>query len=260
MDLQLKDRVVIVTGGAKGIGAAITRMVAEEGAIPVIVDRDPDAGEKSRADLRQHGNVSDLIVADLVTPEACSKAVEQTMKKFGRIDALVNNAGVNDGVGLEKGSPDQFVASLQRNLLHYYHMAHYALPSLKRTQGAIVNISSKTAVTGQGGTSGYVASKGAILAMTREWAVELLPCGIRVNAVIPAEVMTPLYQQWLSTFSNPEEKLKTIVAKIPLGKRMTTSEEIAAMVVFLISSKTSHITGQHLYVDGGYVHLDRALT
>jgi NAD(P)-dependent dehydrogenase (short-subunit alcohol dehydrogenase family) len=260
MDLQLKDKVVIVTGGAKGIGAAITRMVAEEGAIPVMVDRDPDAGAKSQSDLRRYGNVSDLIVADLVTPEACSKAVEQTMKKFGRIDALVNNAGVNDGVGLEKGSPDQFVASLQRNLLHYYHMAHYALPSLKRTQGAIVNISSKTAVTGQGGTSGYVASKGAILAMTREWAVELLPCGIRVNAVIPAEVMTPLYQQWLSTFSNPEEKLKTIVAKIPLGKRMTTSEEIAAMVVFLISSKTSHITGQHLYVDGGYVHLDRALT
>jgi L-fucose dehydrogenase len=167
---------------------------------------------------------------------------------------------VNDGVGLEKGSPDQFVASLQRNLLHYYNMVYYSLPSLKRTQGTIVNIGSKTAVTGQGGTSGYVASKGAILALTREWAVELLPYGIRVNAVVPAEVMTPLYQQWLSKFSNPEEKLKTIVARIPLGKRMTTSEEIAAMVVFLISSKTSHITGQHLYVDGGYVHLDRALT
>lgn len=135
MDLQLKDKVVIVTGGAKGIGAANTQMVAGEGAIPVIVDRDPDAGEKSQSDLRQHGNVSDLIVADLATPEACSRAVEQTVKKFGRIDALVNNAGVNDGVGLERGSPDQFVASLQRNLLHYYHMAHYALPSLKRTQG-----------------------------------------------------------------------------------------------------------------------------
>jgi L-fucose dehydrogenase len=139
-------------------------------------------------------------------------------------------------------------------------MVYYSLPSLRRTQGTIVNIGSKTAVTGQGGTSGYVASKGAILALTREWAVELLPYGIRVNAVVPAEVMTPLYQQWLSKFSNPEEKLKTIVARIPLGKRMTTSEEIAAMVVFLISSKTSHITGQHLYVDGGYVHLDRALT
>jgi L-fucose dehydrogenase len=96
--------------------------------------------------------------------------------------------------------------------------------------------------------------------MTREWAAELLPYGIRVNAVVPAEVMTPLYRQWLGTFADPEEKLKAIVAKIPLGKRMTTAEEIAAMVIFLISSKASHITGQHLYVDGGYVHLDRALT
>ena len=260
MDLQLKDRVVLVTGGAKGIGAAITRTVAEEGAIPVIVDRDTEASEKLQSELQKLGRVSDLVVAELATPEACSKTVEQSIRKFGRIDALVNNAGVNDGIGLEKGTPDQFVASLRRNLLHYYNMAHYALPHLKRAQGSIVNIGSKTAVTGQGGTSGYVASKGAILAMTREWAVELLSYGIRVNAVVPAEVMTPLYQQWLSTFSNPEEKLKTIVARIPLGKRMTTSEEIAAMVVFLISSKASHITGQHLYVDGGYVHLDRALT
>jgi L-fucose dehydrogenase len=260
MDFELKDKVVLITGGAKGIGAAVARTVAQEGAIPVIVDRDQEAAEKLHAELRQRGSVSCSVVAELATAEACSGAVEQTLKKLGRIDALVNNAGVNDGVGLEKGTPDQFVASLQRNLLHYYNMAHYTLPHLKRTGGSIVSISSKTAATGQGGTSGYVASKGAILAMTREWAVELLPYGIRVNAVVPAEVMTPLYQQWLSTFANPEEKLKTIVAKIPLGKRMTTSEEIAAMVVFLISSKASHITGQHLYVDGGYVHLDRALT
>jgi L-fucose dehydrogenase len=260
MDLELKDKVVLVTGGAKGIGAAIAHAVAQEGAIPVIVDRDQEAAEKLHAELRQRGRVSNVIVAELATAEACSGAVEQTLKKLGRIDALVNNAGVNDGVGLEKGTPDQFVASLQRNLLHYYHMTHYALPHLKRTSGSIVSISSKTAVTGQGGTSGYVASKGAILALTREWAVELLPYGIRVNAVVPAEVMTPLYQKWLSTFANPEEKLKTIVAKIPLGKRMTTSEEIAAMVVFLLSSRAGHTTGQHLYVDGGYVHLDRALT
>ncbi len=260
MDLELKDKVTLITGGAKGIGAAIAQTVAQEGAIPVIVDRDQEAAEKLHEDLRKRGSVSYVVVAELATAEACSGAVEQALKKLGRIDALVNNAGVNDGVGLEKGTPDQFVASLQRNLLHYYHMAHYALPHLKRTSGSIVSISSKTAVTGQGGTSGYVASKGAILALTREWAVELLPYGIRVNAIVPAEVMTPLYQQWLSTFANPEEKLKTIVAKIPLGKRMTTAEEIAAMVVFLVSAKASHITGQHLYVDGGYVHLDRALT
>src|SRR5467141_487289 len=260
MDFELKDKVVLITGGAKGIGAAVVRTVAQEGAIPVIVDRDQEAAEKLHGELRQRGSVSCSVVAELATAEACSGAVEQTVNKLGRIDALVNNAGVNDGVGLEKGTPDQFVASLQRNLLHYYYMAHYAVPHLKRTSGSIVSISSKTAVTGQGGTSGYVASKGAILALTREWAVELLPYGIRVNAIVPAEVDTPLYKQWLSTFPNPEEKRDPIVSKIPLGQRMTTPEEIAAFVLFLILPQASHITGQHVLLDGGYVHLDRDLT
>ena len=115
-------------------------------------------------------------------------------------------------------------------------------------------------MTGQGGTSGYAASKGAILALTREWAAELLPYGIRVNALLPAEVMTPLYKQWLDTFPDPEEKLKQITAKVPLGKRMTEPDEIAAMALFLMSSQAGHVTGQHVLVDGGYVHLDRALT
>jgi len=173
---------------------------------------------------------------------------------------LVNNAGRNDKVGLEHGNPVEYVASLRRNLLHYYNMAHYSLPHLKRSRGAIVSIGSKTAVTGQGSTSGYASSKGAVMALTREWAAELLPYGIRVNTVLPAEVMTPLYRQWLGTFPNPEEKLETILSKIPLEKRMTTAGEIAATVAFLLSSKSSHTTGQHLFVDGGYVHLDRALT
>src|ERR1700741_4501743 len=249
MDLRLNDHVVLITGGAKGIGAAITRASVREGAIPVVVDRDQPACEKFFAELKLAPERGRYVIADLQPAENCAKAVEETVRTFGRINALVNNAGVNDGVGLEHGSPEKFIASLQLNLLHYYNMAHFALPHLKRTRGSIVSISSKTAVTGQGNTSGYVASKGAILAMTREWAVELLPYGIRVNAVVPAEVMTPLYQQWLSMFSNPEEKLETIVARIPLGKRMTTSEEIAATVVFLISCIASHIIGQHLYDD-----------
>jgi NAD(P)-dependent dehydrogenase (short-subunit alcohol dehydrogenase family) len=260
MDLQLKEKVVLVTGGAKGIGAAIVKTSGAEGAIPVIIDRDEEAGKQLQAALEAGGIESGLIIADLSAPGACAKAVERTIQKLGRLDALVNNAGINDGVGLEHGTPEKFVSSLERNLVHYYAMAHYALPGLKNSRGSIVNISSKTAVTGQGGTSGYVASKGAILGLTREWAAELLPHGIRVNAVVPAEVMTPLYQQWLATFPDPQEKLEKIVAKIPLGKRMTTAEEIAAMVLFLLSDKASHITGQHLFVDGGYVHLDRALT
>ncbi|HEY3973191.1 MAG TPA: SDR family oxidoreductase [Candidatus Sulfotelmatobacter sp.] len=260
MDLQLKDKVAIVTGGAKGIGAAIVRACAAEGAIPVIVDRDEEAGKQLRSDLQNSGHSCEVITAELAAAENCAKAIEQIVKTFGQIHALVNNAGLNDKVGLENGTPAEYAASLNRNLVHYYSMAHYALPYLKLSRGAIVNIGSKTAVTGQGGTSGYASSKGAVMALTREWAVELLSYGIRVNTVMPAEVMTPLYRSWLDTFSNPEEKLKIILSKIPLDRRMTTAEEIASTVIFLISAKSSHTTGQHLFVDGGYVHLDRALT
>lgn len=260
MDLHLKGKVAVVTGGAKGIGAAIARAAAREGAMLVIVDRDAESGKKIGEELDVLGVSSHTIAADLTVPANCKSAVDEAVKQFGHIDALVNNAGINDKIGLEAGNPEEFVHSLERNLVHYYAMAHYALPHLKRTHGPIVNISSKTAVTGQGGTSGYVAAKGGVLALTREWAVELLPFGIRVNAIVPAEVMTPLYRQWLDTFPNPDEKLKEVVKRIPLEQRMTTTEEIAAMAIFLISSQASHITGQHLYVDGGYTHLDRALT
>jgi len=260
MDLRLTDKVVVITGGAKGIGAAIVRACASEGAVPVIVGRDAKAGQQLQSDLKRSGASCGLITVDLSSPEVCSQAIEETVQEFGRLDALVNNAGSNDKVGLEHGSPSEYIASLNRNLVHYYNMAHYALPHLKRSRGSIVNIGSKTAFTGQGGTSGYAASKGAIMALTREWAAELLPYDIRVNAVVAAEVMTPLYRRWLDSFPSPEEKLETILSKIPLGKRMTTAEEIAAMTVFLISDQSGHTTGQHIFVDGGYVHLDRALT
>lgn len=260
MDLGLKGKVVLITGGAEGIGAAISEACLEEDAIPCIVNRDSDAVQAFARGLRERGARFELVVMELHSPESCREAVEEALRRSGRIDALVNNAGVNDKVGLEAGSPEEFLASIQRNLWHYFSMAHFALPSLKAARGSIVNIASKTAITGQGGTSGYAASKGGQLALTREWAVELLPFGIRVNAVVPSEVMTPLYRRWIATFPNPEDKLRSITARIPLGQRMTEPAEIASMAVFLLSEKASHITGQHLFVDGGYVHLDRALS
>jgi len=250
--------VVLVTGGGSGIGAAISLTLAGEDAVPVICGRDPlDAVFEQT--LRALQPRARFIQFDLMEEQACQAAIATTIGEFGRIDGLVNNAGVNDSVGLEAGR-DAFMASLDRNLIHCYVMASLCLPHLKASRGAIVNISSKTAVTGQGNTSGYCAAKGAQLSLTREWAAAMAPDGVRVNAVIPAEVMTPLYERWISTFDEPERKLAAIVEKIPLGHRMTTAQEIASTVVFLLSERASHTTGQWVFVDGGYTHLDRALT
>jgi L-fucose dehydrogenase len=259
MDLALKDKVVMVTGGAKGIGEGIVRVLAAEGAIPVVVGRNAADNQKLVDDIVASGGKAFPVAAELTDPKASEQAIAAVISAYGRIDGLVNNAGVNDGVGLEKGSYETFMASMHKNVVHYYLMAHYALPHLIQSKGAIVNISSKTAETGQGGTSAYAAANGGRNALTREWAVELLKYGIRVNAVIVAECFTPLYERWIQTLPNPEEKLQEITQKIPLENRMTTAEEIANAVAFLLSERSSHTTGQLIHVDGGYVHLDRAL-
>ena len=259
MDLQLKDKIIIVTGGAKGIGEGICNVLAGEGAIPCIVGRNEKDNMKVVESIRQSGGQAFQVVGELTEPAACENAVKIIESHFGKIDGLVNNAGVNDGVNLEKGSYEKFMSSLHKNLIHYYLVAHHALPALIKSKGAIVNIGSKTAETGQGATSAYAAANGGRNALTREWAVELLKYGIRVNAVIVAECWTPLYEKWISQQPDKEKKLKNIVSKIPLENRMTTAEEIANMVAFLLSNKSSHTTGQLIHVDGGYVHLDRAL-
>lgn len=256
MNLNLENKVIIVTGGAKGIGKAIVKILAEEKAIPVIIGRNKKDNLAALSEIDNKGYQAE---AELSDPLQCKKAVEVIIKEFGKIDALVNNAGVNDGVSLEYGSYEKFMASLHKNLVHYYLIAHYALPELIKSKGAIVNIGSKTAETGQGGTSAYAAANGGRNALTREWAVELLKYGIRVNAVIVAESYTPLYEKWIQSLPHPEMQLKKIKERIPLEKRMTKPEEIADMVAFLLSSKSGHTTGQLIHVDGGYVHLDRAL-
>jgi len=259
MDLQLQDKVIIVSGGARGIGEGITRVLSAEGAIPVIVGRNAADNQKLVDELTRAGGRAFAITAELTQPEASEWAIKAVLSEFGRIDGIVNNAGQNDGVGLEQGSYEAFMLSLHKNLIHYYLLVHHALPALIQSKGAVVNISSKTAETGQGNTSAYAAANGGRNALTREWAVELLKYGIRVNSIIVAECWTPQYEKWIQTLANPEEKLQEITSKVPLEQRMTTSEEIANTTAFLLSGRSSHTTGQLIHVDGGYVHLDRAL-
>jgi L-fucose dehydrogenase len=259
MNLELAHHVVVITGGAKGIGAAITRAFAAEGATACILGRNPEEAKALVAELTPLGQRVDTFHCEMTDEASVRQAVAEVLARHGRIDCVVNNAGVNDGVSLRSSVAD-FRASLEKNIVHCFVLVQAALDSLIAHRGSIVNIGTKCATTGQGGTSGYVAAKGAMNALTREWALDLAPHGIRVNTVIPAEVMTPQYDRWIRRRPDPEAALKAIKNTIPLERRMTTAEEIASTVVFVASPRSSHTTGQILYVDGGYVHLDRACT
>lgn len=260
MDLNLKNKVVVVTGSAGmegSIGHAIIFALATEGAIPVLIDRNKRGFEYAKQLQKIHPE-SSFYQTDLTDASQIEDAIIRISEKYGRIDAIINNVGVNDGASLES-SIDDFIDSLRLNLVSFFAVVKFALPLLKKSKGAILNIGSKVALTGQGGTSGYAAAKGGVLGLTREWAVDLIGFGVRSNALIIAECYTPAYETWIESLENGAEKLNSIKNTIPLESRMTTPEEIANTALFVISNKSSHTTGQFVFVDGGYVHLDRAL-
>lgn len=259
MDLELKDKVYIVSGGAKGIGAGIMQRLAAEGAIALAVGRSPEAGEALVDRICKTGGKAEFYALEMTDEAAVQATVQRIIDEYGSIDGVINNAGRNDAVSLRQ-SVDAFESSLRNNLVQIFSLTHHCLNALIASRGVVINIGSKCSLTGQGGTSGYAASKGGMNALTREWALDLIQYGIRVNCVIPAEVMTPLYEAWLGKAPDPEEARRQLNATIPFGQRTTTIEEIADMVAFIASPRSSHTTGQILHVDGGYVHLDRACT
>ncbi|MEG2101465.1 MAG: SDR family oxidoreductase [Flavobacterium sp.] len=260
MDLNLKNKIIVVSGSAGkegSIGETIINRIADEGAIPVLVDRNA-RGFAYAEKLQQKGIDSLFVQTDVTDPAEIENAVKTIVAKYGRIDAVINNVGVNDGAGLD-ASYEEFMNSLKLNVVSYFLLVKYALPYLKESKGNILNIGSKVALTGQGGTSGYAAAKGGVLGLTREWAVDLIQFGIRSNAIIIAESYTPAYEDWIKTLEDGEIVLKKINKSIPFEGRMTKTEEIADTALFIISDRSSHTTGQFVFVDGGYVHLDRAL-
>ncbi len=230
MDLGLKNKVVIVTGGARGVGAAIVRACAAESAIPVIVDRDVDVGRALQAEVRQGNAQCGFFEVDLVVADDGAKVIAQTIAEFGGIDALVNSTSPGYYVGLEHGSSGEYFEMLKLNLLPCYSVAHYALPHLKLSRGSIVNVNANPAETGSASWTS------AVMALTREWAAELLPSGVRVNMVL-AESMG-------------RRKIEPPLAG--------SADDIAAAVAFLLSTKSSHITGQHIYADSSHDRVNSA--
>ena len=259
MDLKLTDKVFIISGGAKGIGAGIMSRLAAEGATAISVGRSPEVAQALVKKIQAAGGKADAYALEMSDEPAVKETVATILEKYGRIDGVINNAGRNDAISL-RHSVTEFENSLRNNLVQTFSLTHYCLDALIESKGIIINIGSKCSVTGQGGTSGYAASKGGMNALTREWALDLIKYGIRVNCVIPAEVITPLYEDWLAKTPDPAEARRQLNATIPFGTRTTTIEEIADMVAFVASPCSSHTTGQILHVDGGYVHLDRACT
>ena len=260
MDLGLKNKVVVISGaaGVKGsIGETILQQLVSEGAIPAIIDRN-DRGFAYVKEIQSKGIDAIFCKTDVTNPVEVENALKAIVDKYKRIDVVINNVGVNDGVSLESSYED-FMNSLKLNVVSYFLVVKHALPYLKKSKGNILNIGSKVAFTGQGGTSGYAAAKGGVLGLSREWAVDLIKYSIRVNAIIIAESYTPAYETWIDTLENGQEKLESIISKIPLENRMTTPQEIADTCLFTISERSSHTTGQQIFVDGGYVHLDRSL-
>ncbi|MCR6587351.1 SDR family oxidoreductase [Campylobacter insulaenigrae] len=257
MDLQIKNKVCIITGGAKGIGYGIAKLWAKEGGIPVVLSRSmPQEHDEELKKLCQDYGFYEI---DLKDYEQIGKLINEIATRYGGIYALVNNAGANDNLHIEDTTTQDLIKSYENNLFHYYTVTKECLPYVKKEQGSILNIVSKTGLTGQGRTSAYASAKAAQIGFTREWACAFAKDNVRVNALAPAEVMTPLYEKWLSNFSDPKEQYKKIAKSIPLGHRFTTIEEIANTSVFTLSPLASHTTGQILFPDGGYVHLDRAL-
>ncbi len=258
MDLYLKDKVIIVTGGASEIGESIVRKLAIEGAIACIIDSNEKTTLEVVNKIEDEGQKVSYVLADLTQGDSLKKAIDQIVLEFGRIDGLVNNASLNDGVGLEQGSYQMFIESLDKNIRHYYTMGLFALPYLKASNGRIVNICLNVAGASQGGTSGYAAANGAGIGLTSDFVAEFLPFGIRVYAVVAAECRLPQYG-WLNQKQHPEEILKKNTSRILLDERMMTVKKIAEMTIFLLSQKSNIVSGQNVFVDASYVHLDKAL-
>jgi NAD(P)-dependent dehydrogenase (short-subunit alcohol dehydrogenase family) len=247
---ELGGKVVLVTGAARGIGRATAERAAAQGAGVGLLDRDAAEAALAARMIRETGGRAMPIEADVSNAAAVGAGVDACVREFGRLDVLVNNAGIHFARAIDEYTDEEIDRILSVNLKGALHAIRAAVPHLRASKGNIVTVSSMTGLVGQDRGAVYVATKGALISLTKALALELAVDGIRVNCVCPAGVDTPLMREWAATLPDPAATLRSQAA-MHLTNRLATSEEIAAAITFLASPAASFITGVALPVEGG---------
>ena len=253
MDLGLTGKVVLISGGTSGIGLAAAQLFLQEGACAAIMARDAARGEDVLRQLRRaHDAAEDVIFisGDVTSAADCARAVREARAYFGHIDVLVNAAGIYEEGALEDLSEERLDAVLATNVKGTILLAQAALPALKETKGNIVNVASDAGVHGNYFAAAYCASKGAVVLFTRALALETASFGVRVNAIAPGDILTPMTQAQLDCAADPVQALREMASVYPLG-RIGTAEEAASLIVYLASARAAFQTGAIYGIDGG---------
>ena len=250
--MKLADKAMLITGAGRGIGFGCALACLRHGARVAIVDRDPQQAIENLSEAGYLVNDDTLLLtADVRDPEQVKTAVLSTADQFGRLDGVINNAGWHPpAMSIDETSIEAFEALVRLNLTSTFACCKYAVPFLRQTRGAIVNMASEVALIGQPAASSYVTTKAGQIGLTRALALDLASDGVRVNAVCPAGVLTPLMLEWAGTQSDPADALRLADEWHPLG-RMATPLEIGEVCAFLLSSEASFVTGQAICPDGG---------
>jgi NAD(P)-dependent dehydrogenase (short-subunit alcohol dehydrogenase family) len=249
--MKLKDKVCIITGGSKGIGLGCSKVFAKYGAVVIISARNPKDGDAAVNGITATGGNAEFVACDVTNDQQMKQLIDGTAAKHGRLDCIVNNAGWHPpAMSIDDTSLEDFENLLRLNLTSTFLGCKYAVPHLRKTKGNIVNMSSAVALMGQARAASYVTTKAGQIGMTKALALDLIREGIRVNAVCPSSVLTPLMEQWAATEHDPAAALKAVEATQPAG-RMATIEEMGEVCAFLASDEASYITGQAIAAEAG---------